>query len=113
MTHYEMFQTVRSIRENLGKRGHFSIEADLHEGGDGRIYIQWTIAFFERIGSFGTGQHVQVSSVESADLAILQFEEAMRQAFASPASFPESELPALLDSHLAIEAGVGTEHAQA
>lgn len=110
MTHYELLQACRAVRDNLGRKGTISVEATVSEDHSeffGRysekLRLSWTISFHDSFSSIGGSGHVQVSFKESQQFALDAWTEAMRERFGPVATVNESELAATLDAHRVAE----------
>lgn len=105
MTHYELLQACRAVRDNLGRTGTISVNCRASEEYRSTrcIYeneLDWTISYHDEGGA---KRHIQVSSVASAEVALVSWTEEMRQAFGPAPRVPESELAATLDAHRVAE----------
>lgn len=103
MTHLELLQAARKVRDELGRRGSISVNCDVHESDrhDGpRVSVSWTISYHD--SEFQASGHIQVSLVDSSEVAIRLWEQKMRSRFSPKVAVSDEELACIADGAAAI-----------
>lgn len=100
MTHYELLQACRNVRDNLGRSGWLSVECDVSEwaGVDFNTHtrgprLNCVISWQDRAGG------IEQVNAQGAEAALSEWTEMMRRKYGPKHVPTEGELAEVLDAH--------------